>query len=296
MAAGFQDADHLPEGLMVGLDVDGIAVPTQAEMFQGAEGKNQVERSIRKIKLLGVPGEDRFLGRQGAPVAHIHRRNRGMGQQTQDEMPIGPEVEDGPGGGALDVLGGESALKVDKSFRMASRFKHRFGENLKGPRVLAKKGKIPFVLLLEFFRNLRFYPLLRGLGHFGFPSPYAPTLPPHRGFLIIKKDRNFCNLFSREEGGEKKSYPWASNRNMMNHPRTKGVGFMESGVLNAIPFQIDLEQLAKQLRIKEGSGHLEKLQKLAEQAQAAGKPKAAYRMAYIEERTDDGVKVKRGLS
>jgi hypothetical protein len=56
---------------------------------------------------------------------------------------------------------------------------------------------------------------------------------------------------------------------------------MESGVLNAIPFQIDLEQLAKQLRIKEGSGHLEKLQKLAEQAQAAGKPKAAYRMAYI---------------
>ena len=66
---------------------------------------------------------------------------------------------------------------------------------------------------------------------------------------------------------------------------------MESGVLNAIPFQIDLEQLAKQLRIKEGSGHLEKLQKLAEQAQAAGKPKAAYRMAYIEERTDDRVKV-----
>jgi len=66
---------------------------------------------------------------------------------------------------------------------------------------------------------------------------------------------------------------------------------MESGVLNAIPFQIDLEQLAKQLRIKEGSGHLEKFQKLAEQAQAAGKPKAAYRMAYIEERTDDRVKV-----
>ena len=66
---------------------------------------------------------------------------------------------------------------------------------------------------------------------------------------------------------------------------------MESGVLNAIPFQIDLEQLAKQLRIKEGSGQLEKLGKLAEQARTAGKPKAAYRMAYIEERTDDRVKV-----
>ncbi len=160
---------------MVGLQVDGIAVPTQAEMFQGAEGKNQVERSIRKNELLGVPGEDRFLGGQGAPVAHIHRRNRGMGQKTQDEMPIGPDVEDGPRGGALDILGGESAFKVDKSFRMASRFKHRFGENLKGPRVLAKKGEIPFVLLLEFFRNLRFYLLLRGLGHFGFPCSHAPN-------------------------------------------------------------------------------------------------------------------------
>ena len=66
---------------------------------------------------------------------------------------------------------------------------------------------------------------------------------------------------------------------------------MESGVLNSIPFQIDLEQLAKQLRIKEGSNHLEKLRGLAEQARTAGKPKAAYRMAYIEERTDDQVKV-----
>jgi hypothetical protein len=66
---------------------------------------------------------------------------------------------------------------------------------------------------------------------------------------------------------------------------------MESGVLNDIPFQIDLEQLAKQLRIKERSGQLEKLEKLAEPARTAGKPKAAYRMAYIEERTDDRVKV-----
>lgn len=66
---------------------------------------------------------------------------------------------------------------------------------------------------------------------------------------------------------------------------------MESRVFDAIPFQIDLEQLSKQLRIKEGSGHLEKLKKLAEEAQALGKPKAFYRMAFIDERTDDRVKV-----
>jgi hypothetical protein len=173
MAAGFQDPGHLPEGLAVGLEVDGIAVPTQAKMFQGAEGKNQIERSIRKIELFGVPGEDRFVGGQGAPVAHIHRRNREMGQQTQDEMAVGPDVEDGPGGGALNILGGKSALKVDKSFRMASRFKHRLGENLKRTRILAKKGEIPVVIHLKFFRKLDLYLLLRGLDHFSFPFPHA---------------------------------------------------------------------------------------------------------------------------
>ena len=78
---------------------------------------------------------------------------------------------------------------------------------------------------------------------------------------------------------------------MINYPQAKGVEFMESGVLKDIPFQIDLEQLAKHLRIKDGSGHLEKLRGLLEQARAAGKPKAAYRMAYIEERTDEQVKI-----
>jgi hypothetical protein len=66
---------------------------------------------------------------------------------------------------------------------------------------------------------------------------------------------------------------------------------MEIRILDVIPFQIDLEQLAKQLRIREGSGHLEKLRTLADQAQAVGKPKGACRAAYIEERTDDQVQV-----
>jgi len=66
---------------------------------------------------------------------------------------------------------------------------------------------------------------------------------------------------------------------------------MEIRILDDVPFQIDMDQLAKQLRIKEGSGHLEKLRNLAEQAQSLGKPKAACRVAYIEGRTDDQVKV-----
>jgi hypothetical protein len=66
---------------------------------------------------------------------------------------------------------------------------------------------------------------------------------------------------------------------------------MESRILDAIPLQIDLGQLSKQLRIKEGTGHLEKLKKMAEKAQGVGKPKAFYRMAYIDDRTDDRVKV-----
>jgi cobalamin-dependent methionine synthase I len=66
---------------------------------------------------------------------------------------------------------------------------------------------------------------------------------------------------------------------------------MEIRVLAEVPFQIDVKTLAKQLRIREGSGHLEKLEKLAEQARALGKPKAVCRAAYIEEKSDGRVRV-----
>jgi hypothetical protein len=66
---------------------------------------------------------------------------------------------------------------------------------------------------------------------------------------------------------------------------------MQLRVLDAVPFSIEMDSLAKQMRIKEGSGHLEKLEKLAGQARAAAKPKAVFREAYIEERTDDRVRV-----
>ena len=66
---------------------------------------------------------------------------------------------------------------------------------------------------------------------------------------------------------------------------------MKLRVLDDVPFLIDMDSLAKQMRIKEGSGNLEKLEKLAGQARAAAKPKAVLREAYIEERTDDRVRV-----
>ena len=40
---------------------------------------------------------------------------------------------------------------------------------------------------------------------------------------------------------------------------SEGGSYMEVRVLDAVPFPIDMDSLAKQLRVKEGSGHLEKL-------------------------------------
>jgi hypothetical protein len=64
-----------------------------------------------------------------------------VGQQAQDEMPVGSDVEDGLRGETPDVLGGESALEVDKGLRMGPRFEYRLGKNLKRTRILAKKGE-----------------------------------------------------------------------------------------------------------------------------------------------------------
>jgi hypothetical protein len=64
---------------------------------------------------------------------------------------------------------------------------------------------------------------------------------------------------------------------------------MNSLILDKIPFQIDIEQLWKSLRIKEGSEYVGKLQRLVNEAQAIGKPKAFYKAAFIETKMDDQV-------
>ena len=62
---------------------------------------------------------------------------------------------------------------------------------------------------------------------------------------------------------------------------------MDSIILDSMPFQIDLEQLKKTLRIKEGSGMQEKVEAMAREAQAVGRPKGCYRVAYVESKGND---------
>lgn len=64
---------------------------------------------------------------------------------------------------------------------------------------------------------------------------------------------------------------------------------MDSFVLDNVPFQIDTGQLYKNLRIKEGSELVARLNHLVDKAQAIGRPKASYKVAFIESRGDDHV-------
>ena len=66
---------------------------------------------------------------------------------------------------------------------------------------------------------------------------------------------------------------------------------MEPIVLNSIPFQLDAVGLRKKLHMKEGSHHAEELDRLIQEAQTIGKPKALYKEAFIESRTDETVTV-----
>jgi hypothetical protein len=64
---------------------------------------------------------------------------------------------------------------------------------------------------------------------------------------------------------------------------------MDSFVLDNVPFQIDTGQLYKNLRIKEGSELVARLNHLVDKAQAIGRPKASYKVAFIESRGNDRV-------
>ena len=66
---------------------------------------------------------------------------------------------------------------------------------------------------------------------------------------------------------------------------------MDSLVLDKIPFQIDTGQLHQTLKIKEGSEFIARLSLLMDKAQAIGRPKAFYKVAFIESRGDDQVTI-----
>ena len=64
-----------------------------------------------------------------------------------------------------------------------------------------------------------------------------------------------------------------------------------SHILDAIPFELDLAQLMRRARVKEGSANAVELQRLAEEGAALARPKAAYRVAYINNRREDCVEI-----
>lgn len=60
-------------------------------------------------------------------------------------------------------------------------------------------------------------------------------------------------------------------------------------VVDSIAFEPNLEGLLKRLRIKEGSPYVAEVGKLIADAQALARPKAMYRLAYIDSKTEDSV-------
>ena len=64
---------------------------------------------------------------------------------------------------------------------------------------------------------------------------------------------------------------------------------MEEVILDKIPLDVDMAALMKKLHVKEESKHAEELKKLVEDARQVARPKAFYRVAYIESRGDDHV-------
>ncbi len=62
-------------------------------------------------------------------------------------------------------------------------------------------------------------------------------------------------------------------------------------VLDEIPFEMDIEMLMKTLHVKEGSSYVKRLEPLVEQALTLARPKAMYRIAFIESKEEDAVVV-----
>ena len=66
---------------------------------------------------------------------------------------------------------------------------------------------------------------------------------------------------------------------------------MDPIVLDDIAFQIDIDLLMKKLRVNESHSYADSIRQLADEAQAIAKPKALYKVAYIESKDDQGVVV-----
>jgi len=64
---------------------------------------------------------------------------------------------------------------------------------------------------------------------------------------------------------------------------------MSFTVIDTIPFKLDRAALVKRLRLRDGSTYLTELQRLADEAETVARPKALYKVAFIDDRGDDYV-------
>jgi hypothetical protein len=68
---------------------------------------------------------------------------------------------------------------------------------------------------------------------------------------------------------------------------------VEKHILDDIPFEADIEAVAKRVRVDPSGPLYDELVTYAQQAQAVARPKAMYRVGYVEERGDDWVTIGR---
>ena len=66
---------------------------------------------------------------------------------------------------------------------------------------------------------------------------------------------------------------------------------MDAIALDNIPFRVDFEVLLKRLHVEKGSPYAEEVISLAGDAEEVGKPKALYKIAFIESRGEDWVNI-----
>jgi hypothetical protein len=66
---------------------------------------------------------------------------------------------------------------------------------------------------------------------------------------------------------------------------------VEPVVLDTIPFDLNVDSLAQRCRAKPGTPSYKNFSQLCEKAQSIGRPKAYYRMAFVEAKGDDHVVV-----
>lgn len=64
---------------------------------------------------------------------------------------------------------------------------------------------------------------------------------------------------------------------------------MDAIILDDIPFQIDLGLLMKKLRVREGQSYVDEVKRIASKAEAIARPKAIYKVAFIESKEDQAV-------